>query len=497
MSQPVAADLPAAFDHAPSFARGTATGAVQLGRFETMYEELFAEALEDGVITLEERAQLDKMAKNLGLDRMQIRKLEQALQAAYEARHKIVVQEEADLEAPVASLRPVEASSVEALKRRVAYLEARVTSLEAELEDARAHINVEIDLSDIEASQASAPRTEDVGELLRRVRHDPRDDDSLHTLFSLLASTTDADRRLAVAEVLSFLGHATAEEQAFITAHKPEGLLRPQCALASDGWRRLLFHPEEDPVVGDVFAAVSSALLVGHISALRRDKLLPALAAAARIDPATTTLQAGRCFDWAAAILGFPTPPLFADPQGAYTVKMVPRMPPVLSLGQGALSGRSTLELSFLAGRHLASMREEHFVRLLVSDLKSLEEIFLAALSIGNPGLPLNPQVKEQVRPLTLALEPILEPTQIDRLRGSFLRFVEEGGRVNLQRWSQAADRTASRAGLLLCGDLRAAARVLELEEATHLQERIDDLLTFMLSDRYQKLRSQLGIAIQ
>ena len=418
------------FDHDASFARVAETGAVQLGRFETMYEELFAEALQDGVITVEERAQLEKAAKNLGLDRMQIRKLEEALQAAYEARHKITVQEQADLAEPVASLRPVETTSVEALQRRIAYLEGRVAALEAELEDARAHLNVEIDLSDFEASQ----KVDDIGELLRRVRHDPRDTETLHVLFGALGNVQEADRRLAVGEVLGFLGAANADEQAFVRAHKAEGLPRPKSALGADAWRRLLFHPEEETVVGDVFAAVTSALLVGRISAMRRDKQLPELKGERRIDPQKSTLQAGRCFDWASAILGFPSPPLFADPEQAYAVRMVPAVPPALSLGQQALSGRSTLELAFLAGRHLASMREEHFVRLLVPGLKNLEEIFLAALSIGNPGLPLNPQVKEQVVPLARALAPILEPVQVDRLRGSFLRFVEEGGRVNLQR---------------------------------------------------------------
>lgn len=485
------------FEHDASFTRGAEMGAVQLGRFETMYEELYAEAMEDGVITIEERQQLEKAAKNLGLDRMQIRKLEEALQAAYQARYKIVVQEEADDSAPAASLSPLQVQSTEhtrALERRVAYLEARLQEVEAELEDARAHLNVEIDLSDFDGRQHA--KVDDLAELFRRVRHDPRDEETLHALFASLEPTHEIDRRLAVAEVLVWLGAANAAEKAFVEQKKPAGLPKPTAALTADAWRRLLFHPEEEAVVGDVFAVVTSAVLVGRLSAMRRDKQLPKLEGEKRIDPATTTLQAGRCFGWAAAILGFPAPPLFVDADAPHAVKMVPAVPPALTLGQKSLSGRSTLELAFLAGRHVASLREEHFVRLLVPGLKNLEEIFLAALSIGNPGLPLNPQVKEQVLPLAKALAPILEPHAIDRLRGSFLRFVEEGGRVNLQRWAQAADRTASRAGLLLAGDLAAAQAILQLEDPAHANDRMDDLLGFMLSERYTKLRSQLGLAV-
>jgi golgin subfamily B member 1 len=80
-------------------------------------------------------------------------------------------------------------------------------------------------------------------------------------------------------------------------------------------------------------------------------------------------------------------------------------------------------------------------------------------------------------------------------LRGYFLRFVEEGGRTNLMRWSAAVDKTAARAGMLLCNDLATATALLEQEEGKH-GERSKDLLVFATSDRYFQLRRQLGIAV-
>ena len=41
------------FEHSSSFEPGEASGAVRLGKFEAHYEELFAEVIEDGVITPE------------------------------------------------------------------------------------------------------------------------------------------------------------------------------------------------------------------------------------------------------------------------------------------------------------------------------------------------------------------------------------------------------------------------------------------------------------
>jgi HAMP domain-containing protein len=189
-------------------------------------------------------------------------------------------------------------------------------------------------------------------------------------------------------------------------------------------------------------------------------------------------------------------PWLHADPNFAGMVEMVPGIPPATRIGALALSGRSTTELAFLAGRHVAYHRAEHFMRLLVPQMRDLEDIFLAALSIGNPGLPLSAQVKELVVPIAKAIEPILEPVTVDHLRGYFLRFLEEGGRTNLQRWAAAVDRTAARAGLLLANDLGAARAVLELEDPGGAEGRMDDLLVFVLSDRFAKLRRQIGTAL-
>ncbi|HYJ09085.1 MAG TPA: hypothetical protein VEX18_08745, partial [Polyangiaceae bacterium] len=102
--------------------------------------------------------------------------------------------------------------------------------------------------------------------------------------------------------------------------------------------------------------------------------------------------------------------------------------------------------------------------------------------------------MKRRVKPIALAIQPMLEASQIDALRECFLRFVEEGGRTNLQRWSAGTDKTAARAGLLLCGDLGTALALLQAEEGPQ-GELAKDLLWFSASDRYGKLRRQLGVS--
>jgi len=492
-------DQTSPFEHSSSFEAGELTAAVRLGRFESHYEELFAEVIEDGVITAEERAHLDRTAESLGLDRDRLHRLELALEAAYEARYRVRIREEsaaADMRSSLAPIEPSDDPRVQLFQKRIADLEARVAELEIALEEARANVAVEVDLEGTSPLITQAETLDDPEELLRHLRHDPRDQGVLRALYRVFARIGDTDRQWCAAQALTYLGAASEDERAFYQLHRGEGLIKPRASLEKESWRRFLFHPEEEPLIGEIFAVIIGPVLLGRLAALRRDKALPHLDPARKQDPATSTLQAVRCFSWGAAILGMATPTLFADPEYAGAAEIVPGVVPSTRLGKQALSGRTPAELSFLAGRHLSFYREDHFIRALLPSIPDLEDIFLAALSIGNPGLPLSAAVKARVTPIAQAIAPILEPLQVDRLRGHFLRFVEEGGRTNLQRWASAVDCTAARAGLLLSNDLEASRAMIALGDPAGAEERMDDLLVFVTSERYAKLRKQLGVAV-
>src|SRR5262245_24212998 len=149
-------------------------------------------------------------------------------------------------------------------------------------------------------------------------------------------------------------------------------------------------------MTSDILGMVVSAVLLAHSAALRDKGKLPQLKGEHRLDPETTTVAAARCFGWAAQTLGMDTPALFVAPDADLVTQMVPTVPPACVLGKRALSGRSPLELAFLAGRSLALFRRERFVRLIASDIPDLEDLFLAALLIANKALPLHANVKSR-----------------------------------------------------------------------------------------------------
>jgi hypothetical protein len=151
-----------------------------------------------------------------------------------------------------------------------------------------------------------------------------------------------------------------------------------------------------------------------------------------------------------------------------------------------------------LAPRQLAFYRQERFIKQLYDSVQDLEDIFLAGLLIGKPSLPLAEDMRRRVGPLANAIEPLLEPVHIDGLRGCIGRFVEEGGRTNLQRWSAATERTANRAALLACGDLPTAVSCIAdsgLGEGQWTDAQ-KELLGFAVSEPFSQLRRQVGVAL-
>ncbi|HSC89930.1 MAG TPA: hypothetical protein VLC09_21815, partial [Polyangiaceae bacterium] len=96
---------------------------------------------------------------------------------------------------------------------------------------------------------------------------------------------------------------------------------------------------------------------------------------------------------------------------------------------------------------------------------------------------------------LARAIQPLLEPAQLDALRGHYLRFAEEGGRTNLQRWGASVEKTSARVGLALSQDLTTALALVGQSEGAGGPLGLD-LLAFATSDRFLLLRRRLGLAV-
>ncbi|HYQ14525.1 MAG TPA: hypothetical protein VEQ58_02170, partial [Polyangiaceae bacterium] len=293
------------FEHAQGFVAGEISGSLGLGPLEMQYEELFAEALADGVITADERVRLEKAADNLGLDRSRLFKLEQAMVAAYQSRHRVQIvehyEEAAESLAPLRVQADGDAGRALLLKR-VELLEARVKELEEELRRAQAAVNVEVDLSDLESSIEDA--SEDPDEVWRRLRRNPASPEGYRQLYRIQNARGDADAAFRASEALIALGAANADERATFERGRAQTLIAPRGSLSQAAWHDLLFHPEQELLTGQIFSVIAPAALVGRVTSLRRDGKLRVPAPETKQDAGKATITAVRAVPWAAAILG-------------------------------------------------------------------------------------------------------------------------------------------------------------------------------------------------
>jgi hypothetical protein len=441
------------FRVAPSFHKVEDTGSFVPGDFEAQYLKLFSDALSSGPITPLERERLDFAASALGLDKKRLERLESALLAAYEAHAAISsVDDTAPYDALVETSRPV----------------PRQPSIPELGGD---------ELSVPPPPPPAAPR-----------EVDPNLD--LHARFH----AAELDERFRLAAVLVRRGAARPEEQALYDVHRPRSPLRPAQPLDAKAWSALLRHPDEDAVVGDIFGVIASSVLLGRITALRRDKLLERLDPAMKQDPATSTVSATRAIAWAAATLGMNAPPIFLAPERDDGMVIVPALPPALRVGARMLRGQSAIQLAFHAARSLSWLRGEHFVCTLVAHLGHLEDLFLAALRIGAPELPMPREVRARIDVIKAAILPVLEMEHIATLRYHVSAFVERGGRTSLRGWARGTELTACRAGLVLSGDLVGCAAIVGGEPGG--PDRVRDLEEFWIGDACAALRAHLGVAL-
>jgi hypothetical protein len=176
--------------------------------------------------------------------------------------------------------------------------------------------------------------------------------------------------------------------------------------------------------------------------------------------------------------------------------------PPASLAGQTVLTGFTTQDLLFIVGKHLAMYRGEHYIKTLFPTVTELTVLLFAGIKLVAPNTPSPPDIDKQIVATAQTLQTFIQPVQLEGLRMVVKRFLAEGAKANIKRWVQTVDITACRAGLLLCGDLEIAKKIIAAESQQlqpgdlTAQERLKELLQFSVSEQYHALRTALGITI-
>lgn len=316
---------------------------------------------------------------------------------------------------------------------------------------------------------------------------------TFRSLARIFSRTEDTDRAYAAASVLVHLGEADLDEQLVYQQYAPEVAIRPANPL-DEAELELLYPAEHDDALSALAIAIAPAAIGVKVAELTAKKLAPRLDPAERQDVERSTVSAVRAVGFIARLFNLKVPDVYVrahDVPGGFAI--LPTLEPAIALGPATLSGRPLAELTFLFARELAYMRLADRVLALYPDVVALRSLVTAAIALVTGG-----DVPAAVAPLRNELAARLDAPR-RRALDVAVRQLTKRGQIDVVDWQRSVERIACRAGMLACGDLNVAARLLAVDGRViggmSAADRIKDLIPFSISQRYAGLRSALGVA--
>lgn len=327
--------------------------------------------------------------------------------------------------------------------------------------------------------------------------HAPTRVSSFARLFALHSRAGRNDRAWLAAQALVELGSTDMDHELAAEQFRPEGQIRPRNALDDTAWDTWLRAPGADDVVTGILGAIVPAAVKMRVAELRERKKLVALDPSKK-QPPTSTASVVRSFIWASQVLGVTLPDLYVFDDVPGGIAAVQVETPSTALGPDVLRGVTTQDLAFVVGRHLTYYRPEHYALVFFPSLPELSTLFLAAVKVALPEVPVPTELGETVSRMRKELLRHATLQEREWLEAAVKALEERGGRVDLGSWVKSVELSAGRAGLLLCGDLSIATKRIKSESRAiaelDAEDRRRDLLAFCASSELAALRDRLSV---
>jgi len=395
--------------------------------------------------------------------------------------------------ARVVELRVDRADQLAGVGQRVQELCGIARILQFELGDADAAIDVLLRARTLDPARAT------VLEALKHAyeaagRAPPIEPADVAKAFAAHQRARQTDAALLDAMVLVELSAAQPEHRKLVEESRAVGPVPILKALDASGWE-MLYGPGFDPALSALFASVHDAAVSARVDAMPSGKRPPALDSAVRLDD-ESTVSAVRTLHWAARVLGVACPDLYAAAADAAldVLTQVPGKRDSIILGAGALSGTSSKQLAFLAGRCLTWHRREYHCLLYYPSREDLYALVTAALAVAGSSDLADAPVGSAAADLRREIARRIGAQERAVLGEAAARLAAPPDPSALDPWIRSAELTAARAGLFLCGDLATAVAALPLQPAAPGRPSIErvkgDLLAFCASPSHVALRA-------
>jgi tetratricopeptide (TPR) repeat protein len=323
------------------------------------------------------------------------------------------------------------------------------------------------------------------------VAADPFQPESYRALGRASAEAGRIDEAWCAARALVFLKQATADETALYKRFRTHEARKATGAFDEASWAHVR-HPDEDRAISAIFSVVWQApvaLRAGPAKAfdLRPKERLP-------IEDGTRVIA--KIFRHAARVLGVALPDVYVQPHRSGRLLLANcidrgRLVPAVIVGRDLMTGYRDTELAAAVGAMLALLRPAYYLTLALANLDELEATLGAACEIGGrPGIG-DPEGRAQ---LAAEMQKRVPRRALESLAQLVAHLPEK---PDVARWRACVDAAAQRAGLLVGGELAAAARMLSTDAASPGgAQRVRHLVAYSVSPAHFEARRHLGVNV-
>ncbi|AKU99204.1 TPR domain protein, putative component of TonB system [Labilithrix luteola] len=329
------------------------------------------------------------------------------------------------------------------------------------------------------------------------LERDPHDAELYAELYELFLRQHYFDKAWCTVNVLASMRELTPEQRRFHDDYAPVPLQAVPGQIVEHAWRSHVLSADLDPTLTTLFARMTPVVARMRHAQLRPEQLVHAVGRP--FTPAHSQLhdQIRATFANAAEILSLGVPDLLLGDPGS-PVLFAPALAPfgAILVSPKAVEARAD-SLVYVVGKRLAEQRPELAARAFFPSISDLTILLAAAVRVSR-----NEGASDAAgAAFDASLAAIMTPDEREAIRAIVTQATMEGSVFDVKRWSQAADVSSTRAGLLLAGDVRPARRVMlsEPQSTADLppRERIAELYRFATSDLYSDLRGAIGVSIQ
>lgn len=320
--------------------------------------------------------------------------------------------------------------------------------------------------------------------------------ESYQALRKLFTEAKKPDESWCLCQALTVLKNAEPDEEAFFKKHRSRKPAHSKDGMSEDAWAKLVAHPDQDPLLTDIFTTIAPAVIAVRSQPLSAFKL----DAKNKRDAAKDQAEMARVLHQAAQTTRIALPDLYYRDDDPGGLSFVFASPTAIGLGKGARQGGPAQALAFVAGRHLAYMKGGMVLRHLVPTGSGLRAWLLAAIKSAVPQFPIPADLSSSVNEHLGAFKQHLSGPQQETLRSLVAKLLSAAPELDLKRWTAAVDLTADRVGFLIANDLEIATALVRASPdesaAVPQKDRLRELHLYSVSEQYLSLRHKLGIAI-